>query len=233
MTLRWPWPPTQCAICRGWDDERVCTDCRARFVDADAARCRRCGLRAPRGTTACGACLVDPPPLDGVLAALDYAPPWDRLVARFKFGDALDLAAVFARLVERRWRASGDAPPQLLLPVPLSAQRLRERGYNQSWELARRLGSALGCPADAGLLLRIRDTAHQIAFPVAQRAANVRAAFAVEPRRRAELRGRRVTVVDDVMTTGATAAEIARTLRQAGAAEVRLWVLARTPAPND
>jgi ComF family protein len=117
----------------------------------------------------------------------------------------------------------------LLLPVPLSTQRLRERGYNQAWELARRLGHALRCPADSRLLLRVKDTPHQLAFPRAKRAENVRAAFAVEPRRLGELRGRSVTLVDDVMTTGATVAEASRALLQAGASEVDVWVFARTP----
>lgn len=224
--------PTQCAICRGWGSQRVCTTCIDAFVP-EVPRCRRCGLRVPAGTGICGACLVDPLPCDGVLAALDYGHPWDRLVGQFKFHAALDLAGVFAQRLEQAWRRSGLPRPQLLLPVPLAAPRLRERGYNQSWEIARRLARMLGCDADARLLLRIRDTDHQLAFPVERRAANVQSAFAVEPRRLAELRGRSVTLVDDVMTTGATVAEIARTLRRAGAAEVHAWVLARTPTPGD
>jgi ComF family protein len=128
---------------------------------------------------------------------------------------------------------SGEVAPALLLPVPLSTQRLRERGYNQAWELARRLARACAGCADAGLLLRLKDTPHQLAFPPEQRAGNVRSAFAVEPRRLGELRGRSVTVVDDVMTSGATVAEIARVLLQAGASEVAVWVFARTPKPGD
>jgi ComF family protein len=224
--------PTQCAICRGWGARRVCDRCSDRFVAA-VQRCERCALRVPAGTRTCGACVVEPPPCDSVLAALDYAHPWDRLIGRFKFDAALDLAGVFAGLVERAWRDSGRPKPELLLPVPLSLPRLRRRGYNQSWELARRIAARLNVPADVRLLLRVRDTAHQLAFPVERRAANVRSAFAVAPRRAAALRGRRVTLVDDVMTTGATLAEIARTLRLAGAAEVHALVLARTPAPGD
>jgi ComF family protein len=224
--------PTQCAICRGWSARRVCDPCSERFVEA-VPRCVRCALRVPAGTRTCGACVIDPPPCDSVLAALDYAHPWDRLIGRFKFDAALDLAGVFADLLERAWRHSGLRTPQLLLPVPLSRPRLRERGYNQSWELARRIGRRLDVPADVRLLLRVRDTAHQLAFPVERRAANVRSAFAVAPRRLAELRGRSITLVDDVMTTGATLAEIARTLRLAGASEVHAFVLARTPAPGD
>jgi len=127
---------------------------------------------------------------------------------------------------------AGRPAPGLLLPVPLSLQRLRERGYNQAWELARRLARALGTRADARLLLRIRDTPHQLALPPEERAANVRGAFAVEPARRAELRGASVTVVDDVLTTGATLREIARVLRHAGVAQVHVWTLARTPRPE-
>ena len=185
------------------------------------------------GVRACGGCLQSPPPYDSALAAVDYGHPWDRLIARFKFNAALDLASFFARIVHDAWHAGGHAAPAVLLPVPLAPQRLRERGYNQSWEIARRLAPRLHCAADAKLLLRIRDTPHQLAFPVERRAANVQGAFAIEPARAAELRGRSVAVLDDVMTTGATAAEIARVLRQAGAAQVHLWVVARTPAPTD
>jgi ComF family protein len=187
----------------------------------------------PAGVAVCGACLKDPPPCDSVLAAMDYGHPWDHLIARFKFNAALDLAPALASSLEQAWRDSGHPSPELLLPVPLANARLRERGYNQSWEIARRIASRLRCAADAHLLLRIKDTPHQLAFPIDRRAANVQGAFAVEPTRLAELRGRNVTVLDDVMTTGATAAEIARVLRQAGASQVHLWVVARTPAPGD
>jgi ComF family protein len=123
--------------------------------------------------------------------------------------------------------------PTLLLPVPLGAERQRERGYNQAWELARRLAKQLGVATDPTLLLRIRETPHQLALPPDRRAANVKGAFAVEPRRLAAVRGCSVAVVDDVMTTGATAAEIARVLANAGAAAVDVWVVARTPPPDD
>ncbi len=125
------------------------------------------------------------------------------------------------------------ARPDLVLPVPLAPARLRERGYNQAWELARRVARRLAVGADPQLLLRIRDTAHQLALPPAARAGNVRGAFAVEPRRRAEIAGRRIAVVDDVMTTGSTAAELAQVLKQAGAAAVEIWVVARTPRPGE
>ena len=225
------WLPTQCAHCRGWGAQRVCSPCRQRF-GAAVPRCQRCAQRVADGVPVCGACVKEPPPFDRALAAVDYGHPWDHLIGQFKFHDALDLAPAFARHMADAWVSSGWSHPELLLPVPLGRARLRERGYNQSWELARRLARAARCKADATLLQRVRDTPHQLNLAPQRRDANVRDAFAVAPSRRHELHGRKVTIVDDVMTSGATAAEIARTLRDAGAAEVNLWVFARTPAPG-
>jgi ComF family protein len=224
--------PTQCAVCHGWARERICGACTARFMPA-VPRCVRCALQVPLGTTTCGACITDPPAQDAAFAAMDYGHPCDQLIARFKFSDALDLAPAFARRMHLAWQSAGAVAADLVIPVPLSDLRLRERGYNQSWELARRLAPFTGCKADAALLLRIKDTPHQLAFPVDKRASNVKGAFAIEPRRIGELRGKTVAVVDDVMTTGATMGEIARVLKQAGAARVLAWVLARTPTPGE
>jgi ComF family protein len=220
--------PSLCAICRGWGEQRVCADCIARFA-APVPRCERCALRVPAGVDRCGACLTDPPPYERTWAAVDYDHPWDGLVTQFKFHAALDLAPALAARMRAARGGVTWAADELLLPIPLSDARLRERGYNQAWELTKQLVAASKTSASATLLLRVRDTPHQLALPPDQRAGNVRAAFAVEPKRRGELRGRRVTLVDDVMTTGATVAEAARTLLQAGAREVGVWVVARTP----
>lgn len=237
LRLRWPRAlprlslPGLCAICRGWSGERICPACCARHA-APVPRCRRCALEVPAGVDICGHCLRRPPAFDAALAAVDYAHPWDALVARLKFRDALDLAPAFASLL---WQAAAVAPgrPELLLPVPLGGQRLRRRGYNQSWEIARHLARRSGAACDARLLLRIRETPPQLGLALDQRASNVRGAFAVEPTRRAELSGRFVVLVDDVMTTGETAGELALTLKAAGAARVEVWVVARTPPPAD
>lgn len=230
--------PSQCAICHGWGSGRICAACVQRFGGAlpghpAAARCEGCALRVPEGKRVCGACLREPPPFARTLAGVDYVHPWDRLITHFKFHDALDLAPALTQRLLARFDAAQIPAPTLLLPVPLSRARLRVRGYNQAWELARRLGRALHCPAEPDLLLRVKDTPHQLALAPQQRAANVRGAFAIEPRRLAGVRGCRVALVDDVMTTGATAAEISRVLLRAGAAEVSVWVIARTPRPED
>ncbi|MGZ8260408.1 MAG: ComF family protein [Caldimonas sp.] len=224
--------PSLCAICRGWGRGRICRACLARFA-APVPRCARCALPVPVSSAVCGACLAAPPAFDGALAAIDYRAPWDRLLTAFKFHDALDLARPFARAIVDAERERAAPRPSLVLPVPLAPARLRERGYNQAWEIARRVAGALDIAAEPALLLRLRETVHQLALPPLARAGNVAGAFAVEPRRRGELAGRDVAIVDDVMTTGSTAAELARVCKQAGASRVEVWVLARTPRRED
>ncbi|QPF72665.1 ComF family protein [Roseateles sp. DAIF2] len=224
--------PGQCAVCRGWSELRVCHDCLMRYA-RPAPRCWTCGVRLPPELTGrrepkCGACLREAPPLDRTIAALDYAFPWDRLLQRYKFHQALDLRETLLERLDQTLASALAEAPDWLLPVPLAPERLRERGYNQSFELARTLARRRRLDCDPGLLLRVRDTAHQLKLPPGQRAANVRSAFAIEPRRAAALRGAHVALLDDVMTTGATLFELARVLRQAGVLRVEAWVVART-----
>ena len=223
--------PGQCVLCHGWGTARLCGACWAQEAP-HVSRCRRCAIAVPEGVPECGDCLRAPPPFAATIAVLDYRPPWSALVARFKFHDGLDLGGVFAQRLAAACREVSPRPT-LILPVPLAEDRLRERGYNQAWELARRVGMALGIAADATLLLRIRATPHQLALPPDRRTANVRDAFALEPRRRSEVAGRDVAIVDDVVTTGATVAEVARVLLAAQVARVQVWALARTPRPGE
>jgi len=228
LAARLPRAAGQCAVCRRWSPQRLCSDCAARYATA-VPRCHFCALRLPPGAgPACGSCLRAPPPLSHCIAALDYGFPWDRLLQRFKFHDALHWRALLVELLDR---ALGDAEaPDLLLPIPLTASRLRERGYNQSLEIARGLAQRRQWRCAAGLLLRVRDTAQQASLQLDARRANMQHAFAVEPAAQAGLRGAKVALVDDVMTSGATLFEAAGALRRAGAASVQAWVLARTPA---
>jgi ComF family protein len=224
--------PTQCAVCRGWSPARICADCLQRHA-APRTRCSVCAIAVPEGLSHCAACRHAPPPFSSSIAAVDYAFPWSDLIAAFKFRAALDLAPALAAVLADAVGASLLRRPALLLPVPLSAERLAERGMNQAWELARRVGSRLGLEARADLLERLVDTAHLADLPRDQRSAKIRGAFGIAPGRSPSLRGRIVALVDDVMTSGATAAEAARVLLAGGASEVQVWVLARTPAPDE
>lgn len=219
---------SQCEVCRQWSHGALCADCVARFAPA-VPRCGRCGLRLGLPAPACGACLREPPPFEHTVCAADYGFPWDALIAAFKFHGRAELAAVLAERLQAAVRAAGAPLPRWVVPVPLAPARLAERGYNQAWELARRLGRSLGVSADAGLLWRPADQAHQADLNRAERQRNLRRAFMTDPRRRAELQGSRVALVDDVMTTGATAREAAAALLRGGAAAVDVWVVARTP----
>jgi ComF family protein len=194
-------------------------------------RCARCGLRTGSAVLACGACLREPPHFGHTAVAVDYQFPWDRLIGELKFHAKLELAQPLARLMREAYLATGLPQPTGLVPVPLSDSRLRERGYNQAWELARRVAAAWQVPARADLIDRISDTPSQTQLTRDQRLANLRTAFM--PRREASewLTGRRVLLVDDVMTTGATAREVAAALLRAGASTVDVLVAARTAAP--
>ena len=171
-------------------------------------------------------------PFAACVVACDYAFPWDRLIAAFKFEARVELAAPLARRMVQAVQDSGAVRPDWVVPVPLAPRRLAERGYNQAWELARRVAGALQLSSHAGLLQRHAEGAHQAALGLAERRRNLRGAFIAGGERRVSLHGAHVAVVDDVMTSGATLTEVAHALQRAGARRVDAWVLARTPAPD-
>jgi ComF family protein len=123
--------------------------------------------------------------------------------------------------------------PQLLVPIPLGPDRLRQRGYNQAWELTRRLAQRMKLNCDADVPLRLRDTVRQTGLSRAEREHNLRNAFMVAPKAQHLLRDHHVALIDDVMTSGATATVAASALLRAGASRVDIWLLARTPMPQD
>lgn len=228
---RWqPWP-RQCELCRGWSGRSLCGDCLARLAPP-RPRCQVCALVLGVPGQTCADCLRDPPPFERCVTLADYSHPWDRLITAFKFHDRVELAAPLAQALALVLARQGAQPVQRVLPVPLAPARLRERGHNQAWEIARRIAAQRNEPADPHTLLRLRDTPHQVGLSRRQREANLRHAFWVEPARASALAGQHVALVDDVLTTGVTARCAAQALRQAGAASVQLWVLARTPKPG-
>lgn len=198
---------------------RFCAPCHAALPRLADPCCRVCALPLTSGEV-CGACLAHPPRYDRVHAPFAYVFPVDALIARYKYGGELSLAPVLAA------ELTGNAPPQAdaVVPMPLSAARLRERGFNQAHELARIAGRGLRVPVLGHACRRVRDTAPQAALAWKERARNIRGAFVCD----ADLSGQRIAVVDDVMTTGATLDELARVLKCAGAVEVQGWVVART-----
>jgi ComF family protein len=224
--------PGQCAVCRTWSRARLCTDCTGRFATS-GARCETCGLAIAAGLTRCNDCLREPPPFTCCVCAVDYQFPWDRLIHRFKFQQSPELAALLVEPLLAVARQRASPRPELFVPVPVSDMRLRQRGYDQAWELTRRMAQALTVAAHARALVRPVDRTRQSALGRTARLANLRGAFNVPLSARSVVQGRHVGLVDDVMTTGATAHAAAAALLSAGAARVDLWVVARTPAPGD
>ena len=163
-----------------------------------------------------------------MVAGVDYGYPWDRQLADLKFHQRLDTLAALLKPLQARLQDVRGTEVHVAA-VPLSRERLRERGYNQSWELGRRLARALALEARADALFRVRDTGHQLGLHRDARGANLQGAFVVAPRHAAWVRDARIALVDDVLTTGATARAAVRALRAAGARDVQVWVVARTP----
>ncbi len=208
--------------------QALCRACIERFAPP-VPRCCGCALRVPPGQPLCGDCLRQGPAFDHCVCVADYGFPWDALIAQAKFHARPELMRPLGALLAAATRHARAPTPALLLPIPLDPQRLRQRGYNQAWELARQLARHLRCPAAPALLQRPVQRAHQADLSRAQRLANLRGAFMVQPNRQLEVTGRHVALVDDVMTTGATLREAATVLRRAGASAVDAYVLARTP----
>ena len=220
--------PPRCLLCGapGGGGQDLCAGCRADLPLIDHG-CPRCGLPlAPATQGPCGDCQQTPPPYGRLIAPLRYAPPVDRLGQDLKFNRRLSRARLLADLMLEAVTAAGTRAERII-PVPLHPRRLRRRGFNQALELARPLAEALGLELDCRSVRRLRATLTQADLDAAGRRVNMRDAFGLD----GSVAGLRVAVVDDVVTTGHTVAELARLLIRHGAADVEVWAAARTPVP--
>ena len=216
--------PSQCAVCHAWPTRAICESCVQRFGQP-VHRCRTCALPLPDNLMQCGVCVTDPPPLDGALAGVAYDFPWAGLVVQFKFQQHTGWAPSFAALLRSMpWVEPALDAADWVLPMPLSPARLQQRGFNQALVLARALDSP---KVRSDVLLRSKETPPQSALPRKERLSNVRGAYALEPEYASAAKGKRIVLIDDVMTTGASLHAAAQVLRRAGAAHVTAIVLAR------
>jgi ComF family protein len=215
--------PQACFLCSTRvTGKLLCTGCEADLAALPAACCPQCALSSPGGEI-CGACLKHPPAFDRTLATFAYAFPLDVLVQQCKYAHAISLTSLFAEHMARR--IDPDSPRiDLLLPMPLHPSRLATRGFNQAAEIARRLSPRLGIPWLADACQRVRNTPSQAGLDLKARQRNLLGAFACDH----DLRGKRIALIDDVMTSGSSLNELARITRKAGAEEIQTWVLART-----
>ena len=222
----WRLLPGICVLCQSYSD-RAMDLCRACAADLrpNIGACPRCAIPTPARDGDCPACQVAPPPYARAVVPYLYVPPLTRVIHGLKHGNGLIEARILAALMADALIL--DGPPDVIVPVPLTYRRRIQRGYNQAALLAAQIARAMGtAPVDYRGLKRIRHAAPQRSLDAAARRRNQLGAYRASP----NFVGKDIAVVDDVMTTGATAAEVSATLLDAGAATVRIWAAARTLA---
>ena len=211
-----------CLLCAIATDNNIgiCQNCTDELPYSPASSCPQCGLSS--NSLICGSCLNSPPDFDITRAVFIYAFPIDAMMQRYKYGDALHISRTFGKfLVEEIDLNSID----LIIPMPMHPARLKERGFNQALEIAKVFS---GNKLDYTSAIRQKLTPPQASLPFKARVKNIKGAFAINN----SLTGKRVAIVDDVMTTGASLNELAKTLKKAGASHVECWVVARTLPPK-
>lgn len=218
--------PQDCLVCgEPAREQALCAPCLAELPRRPLAACAVCALPSLNGGP-CGQCLRQPPTFEATRAVFDYAFPVDHLVHALKYGGQLSVAGFFARevcVLAESLRSDID----LIVPMPLHARRLAERGFNQAVEIARLLSQSRRLPMELARVRKVRDTPTQASLGRDDRIVNQHGAFACDR----VLEGQHVLVIDDVMTTGASLNELARCLKRQGATRVTNLVVARTPTP--
>ncbi|MBK8183711.1 MAG: ComF family protein [Candidatus Competibacteraceae bacterium] len=217
--------PPLCLLCgaAGTDHRDLCAGCAGDLpLNSPACRCCALPLLAEQGPI-CGHCLSRPPSFDHAFAPFLYKSPVDYLIVGLKFNHRLSHARLLGELLAEALVARREAPPDCIVPVPLHPRRLRERGFNQALELCRAPARRFQIPLLGEGLKRIRHTTPQTKLNAQQRRTNLVKAFILSD----PLKGKRVALVDDVITTASTVTECARVLRAGGAAEIEIWAIAR------
>lgn len=211
-----------CVLCGIAANQDLCDPCIAHLPQLPDDHCPICLWPVPTAEI-CGACLKKPPAFTRTIAALRYSFPIDALIHSFKYQANLAIAPILADLLIKKLTAI-ESRADVIIPMPLHPIRLRERGFNQAMEISRYISKHMGIMLLPDSCSRIKHTLPQAGLPWKNRQKNIRKAFSCK----IDLSGKHVALVDDVMTTGATLNELAKTLRQQGAAEISNWVVART-----
>ncbi len=206
----------------------LCEPCLQSLPWHTSPQCPQCGLIS--NGLVCGSCLSSPPSFDSTQALFTYDYPLDRLLQHYKYSESLHLANTFSTLLidkELSVKAAGSKV-DLIIPMPMHPIRLKERGFNQALEIARLISKDMQIKLDYTCCQRVKHTPSQASLPLMERIKNIRGAFACQQ----NLQDLNIAILDDVMTTGASLNELAKTLKLAGAKHVECWVIARTLPKN-
>ena len=214
-----------CALCASHQGGNlgICTPCLNDLPWHDSPQCPQCALHTDGSV--CGSCLNSPPEFDTTHALFTYNYPIDGLLQHYKYKETLHLAHTFSALMVNK-QSSNETHRKIdrIIPMPMHANRLKERGFNQALEIARLVSKHFQIKLDYTSCQRTRYTPPQASLPLKERIKNIRGVFECQQ----NLQDLRIAIMDDVMTTGASLNELAKTLKQAGAAHVECWVIART-----
>lgn len=225
--------PYRCLLCGDPQDSQaraidLCHRCRDALAK-NSSPCESCGLPIPvdASNRLCTHCIQRRPTYDQITAPYLYQAPLDGFVTRLKFQGRLNYGPLLADLMRAGLKPERPQP-EILLPAPLHSKRLQERGFNQAAEVTRWLSKRLEIPWSADLLQRVRYTKAQSGLDRKQRHQNVRGSFLFRP----DINYRHIAIIDDVVTTGATAEAMASAVKAEGIETVEIWALARTPEPG-
>lgn len=228
--------PCFCEICARPAVNLLCEKCRLRLAHNDKC-CVQCAeeLPATMGRVSapqskrCGRCISNPPAFQQTFFAYDYNGPVAKLIQRFKFNEALILNHLLADMITSNLRAHEFPLPDALIPVPLHPARLKQRGFNQSFELAKSVGKTLNIAVHHALLIRTRNTPKQSGLNRKTRENNIKGAFRFQAGKdKASLAGKHLAIIDDVITTGSTTREVAKVLKRSGAGRISVIAVAKT-----
>lgn len=225
-----------CLLCASHhgSEQGLCEACFASLPWHSAPQCPQCGLHT-QDNSICGHCLRSPPDFDVTHTLLTYNFPADRLLQHYKYRNSLHLAQTFATLFFEKhasknltFKYSQSHKIDLIIPMPMHHMRLKERGFNQALEIARILSKKTQIKLDYTSCKRSKHTPPQASLPLKERIKNIRGVFHCQQ----NMHGLNIAIIDDVMTTGASLNELAKTLKQAGASHVECWAIARTLPKN-
>ncbi len=212
--------PASCLLCNEADHGlAICRSCLADLPWQAENCCQQCGLTS--NSPICGRCLNQPPAFAQTHAVFQYAYPMDALIPHYKYHHALHLSQTLGELLAQKFI---NQTIDRLIPMPMHPYRIRERGFNQSLELAKVVSKITKIQVDAFGCQRLKHTPPQASLAHKDRIKNVKGVFACNT----DFTGQRIALIDDVMTTGASLNELAKVIKKAGAIEVSCYVLART-----